>query len=365
MKPHYSTDFGTLYQGDCLDILKQLPDESVHCCVTSPPYWGLRDYGCDGQMGLEPSPDEYILKMVGVFHEVKRVLRDNGTLWVNIGDSYANDGKWGGSTGGKHVSSLHGKSGIGRGKVVTGLKQKDLIGIPWMLAFALRADGWYLRQDIIWEKKNTMPESVKDRCTKAHEYLFLLSKSAKYYYDFDAIKEKASPDSHARYARGRSNTHKWADGVPGDQTIAKSFAHMQKNESKGKTGYAHKKRKPGVNPKAENAPAGSRQNASFSAAVKDLVEYRNKRSVWSIPTKPYSGAHFATFPPDLIKPCIMAGCPSGGTVLDPFFGSGTTGLVAEKLNRRWVGSELNQEYCDLAADRIEQYSRQLKLFAVV
>lgn len=321
---------------DVLDGLRTLPDESVQCVVTSPPYFGLRDYGIHGQLGLEKTPDAYITNMVAVFAEVRRVLRKDGTCWLNMGDSYANDGKWGGHTGGKHAKALH-ASPIGRNKRYTGLAPKDLIGVPWMLAFALRADGWRLRQDIIWQKPNPMPESVRDRCTKAHEYLFLLAKSGRYYYDADAIKEPASPDSHARYARVPSG---WDIGG-GDH-----------RELRGR--YA-----PGVNPKAAANAPGSKQNASFSAAVKDIVDRRNKRSVWTIPTQPFPGAHFATFPEALVEPCILAGSRRGDTVLDPFAGSGTLGVVAARYGRDFIGIELNPEYAALAERRMSGTQRSL------
>lgn len=288
----------TVMVGDCLAALSSMPDCSVNCCVTSPPYYGLRDYGVDGQIGLEDSPDAYVSRLVEVFREVRRVLTDDGTLWLNIGDSYARDPKKGGSgPNGKHdnipdygnalriMSEKRGSSdgGVGRGDRAPvrvggeGLKPKDLIGIPWLLAFALRADGWYLRQDIIWNKPNPMPESVGDRCTKAHEYLFLLSKSDRYFYDSEAIKE------------------------------------------------------PTVN----------------------AAETRNRRSVWTITPKPYKGAHFAVYPPELIEPCVIAGCPKGGTILDPFGGSGTTGGVALKHGRNAVLCELNGDYAALMPARIE------------
>lgn len=466
-----------LHIGDSREVLRSLPDQSVHCCVTSPPYFGLRDYGVDGQIGLEPTPDEFVAEMVAVFREVRRVLRDDGTLWLNLGDSYANDGKWGGSSGGKHVSALHGKSGIGRGKVTTGLKPKDLIGIPWRVAFALQqpyytgavADerdrvwlaamldaegcitaseyttgdrlksniyigitnasvpviekcgrvfpqakenvyqkggvvnrtvfrwdvermdqkalflreiypylvakrkqaivgytfiemqrglpskkkgylpeqqekrswlvkalstlnkggdvdlpdwaieppslfepGFYLRQDVIWHKPNPMPESVKDRCTKAHEYIFMMSKSSDYFYDHEAVKEAAvRPDKGA-----------WVD-----KGSDKQRGHGRRH-------------------------AGFNGRYAEKIASEGVPETRNRRSVWTVPPKPFKGAHFATFPPDLIEPCILAGCPQGGTVLDPFFGAGTTGLVAQRTGRRWVGIELNPEYGRIALDRL-------------
>ncbi len=259
--------------GDVRTSLKNLADGSVQCVVTSPPYWGLRDYGRDDQIGLEATPELYVSALVSVFNDVRRVLRDDGTLWLNLGDSYA---------GNNSRASNNGRAGYGNARegvferIGDGLKTKDLVGIPWRVAFALQADGWYLRQDIIWHKPNPLPESVKDRCTKAHEYIFLLSKSPRYYFDYEAIKE------------------------------------------------------PTVN----------------------SLDKRNRRDVWTVPVKPFKGAHFATFPTSLITPCILAGCPEGGVVLDPFFGAGTTGLVAQKNNRKWIGCELNADYARIAENRI-------------
>jgi DNA modification methylase len=295
-----------ILKGDCREVLRTLEDESVHCVVTSPPYFGLRDYGVAGQIGLEPTPDAFVAEMVEVFAEVRRVLRKDGTLWLNLGDSYANDGKWGGATGGKHVSALHGDTGIGRRKLHTGLKPKDLIGIPWLVAFALRADGWYLRQDIIWSKPNPMPESVRDRCTKAHEYIFLLSKSVRYWYDAASIFEPFEMGTGGRVI-GRA--------VHGSNV----------------------------------ARGGDLSNIGGYPQTR---EGRNKRSVWEVTTQPFSEAHFATFPPALIEPCIKAGCPVGGTVLDPFGGAGTTGMVADRLGRNAIMIELNPEYAAIAERRI-------------
>lgn len=298
--------------GDVRDRLRELPDGSVQTCVTSPPYWGLRDYGVPDQLGLEPTPEAYVQNMVAVFREVRRVLKDDGTCWLNLGDSYANDGKWGGSSGGKHVSELHGNSGIGRRRRVTGMKPKDLVGIPWRVAFALQADGWYLRQDIIWSKANPMPESVTDRCTKAHEYIFLLTKSARYYYDAEAIKEPQSEGTLERFGNGRA------------PRVA-------------------------IGPKGIDALGNSGQS---SGAVGILADGRNKRSVWHIPTQPYPEAHFATYPEALIEPCILAGSRPGDTVVDPFNGSGTTGAVAIRHQRHYIGIELNPAYVPLAEQRI-------------
>lgn len=298
--------------GDCRERLRELEAESVHCCVTSPPYFGLRDYGVDGQIGLEETPDAFVAQMVEVFREVRRALRGDGTLWLNLGDSYANDGKWGGTSGGKHVPALHGATSIGRGRKTTGLKPKDLIGIPWRVAFALQADGWYLRQDIIWVKPNPMPESVRDRCTKAHEYLFLLSKGPRYHFDAEAIAEAAARPE----GPGTLDTHKY------------------------KYGEAYK------------AGAGEHRTAANLDKIGPR-ETRNKRSVWTVGSEPFKGAHFATFPPSLIEPCILAGCPVGGTVLDPFGGAGTTGLVADRLQRNAVLIELNPAYAEIARKRLD------------
>lgn len=295
--------------GDSLAVLKEMPDQRVNCVITSPPYYGLRDYGIEGQIGLEESPDEYIEKMVEVFREVRRVLKDDGTLWLNIGDSYA---------GNCSRASNNGRAGFGNpretitSRVPSGTKPKDLIGIPWLLAFALRADGWYLRQDIIWHKPNPLPESVKDRCTKSHEYIFLLSKSPKYYFDYEAIKEP-------RNAKEKGESRTYRGGV---YTNGNTFNNSAKIE---RTSHGNK-------------PASS--------------NLRNKRDVWNIAVRPYKGAHFATFPEALVEPCLLAGCPEGGTALDPFSGAGTVGVVCKKKGRNYVGIELNPEYAQLQADRI-------------
>jgi len=295
--------------GDVRKSLRGLPDGSVRCVVTSPPYWGLRDYGHEGQIGLEQSPNEYVQEMVGVFREVRRVLADDGTLWLNLGDSYAGSGK------GRNADGTHqegGKQGTSRGTIegqlfkaqVDGLKPKDLVGIPWRVAFALQADGWYLRQDIIWAKPNPMPESVTDRCTKAHEYVFLLTKQPKYHFNHEAMRE------------------------------------------------------PGVIPAGTKAAKGSAERAQQTGGNSRPPEYkeydgmRNKRTVWSIVTKPFRGAHFAVMPEALVEPCILAGSAPGDTVLDPFSGSGTVGVVALKHERNYIGCELNPEYADLSRKRI-------------
>ena len=303
----------SIYCGDALEVLKTLPDASVQCCVTSPPYFGLRDYGHDGQIGLEETPEQFVQKLATVFREVRRVLRDDGVLWVNIGDSYAGSGKGPAGNLGKANNERDMSHTVLSGYVPEGLKPKDLIGIPWMLAFALRADGWYLRQDIIWHKPNPMPESVRDRCTKSHEYIFLLSKSARYYYDHEAIKEEATSNSLFH-----------------GSTTSKSGANGDRNDG------------------------GRSQTGNDNGT-------RNKRSVWHVNTRPFKGAHFAVYPPELITPCILAGCPKGGTVLDPFTGSGTTGAVAVEHGRKFIGIELNPEYHAMSCDRLEQAQKQLKL----
>lgn len=310
----------TVHVGDCIASMKNMPDGSINTCITSPPYFGLRDYGHEGQIGLEPTPDDFVEAMVAVFREVKRVLRDDGTLWLNLGDSYASyrDGKatpdtTRGDSNGTLVPKGAAKNRMASSFAGTSIKHKDLIGIPWRVAFALQQDGWYLRQDIIWHKPNPMPESVRDRCTKAHEYIFMLTKSDRYFFDSEAIQEPAI-------------------GAGGPKT-----------EGRGPGNWGVK----------EIGLPGERRNHGRSAAVANGRETRNRRSVWTVTTKPFKGAHFATFPPDLIEPCILAGCPVGGTVLDPFGGSGTTAGVALKHNRNAVLCELNPKYADIIPDRIE------------
>ncbi len=309
-------------------MMRTLPEKSINCCVTSPPYYGLRDYGHDGQIGLEETPEAFVQKLVEVFREVKRVLKDDGTLWLNLGDSYARNG---GGVESK-MKTVH-KMGVGQkatylaggmqsiNRVPKGLKEKDLIGIPWMAAFALRADGWYLRQDIIWHKPNPMPESVQDRCTKAHEYIFLLSKEANYYFDAKAIQEVAK--------------YSCITGMDGS-----GFKPPQNFNGKHRGG-------------SETLPTRKTIDGEDGG-------FRNRRSVWMVATKPYSGAHFATYPPELIRPCILAGCPKGGVVLDPFGGSGTTAAVANEEGRDAVLCELNPEYISLINKRLSEV--QPKLF---
>jgi len=302
--------------GDCRDTMRKWASEGVkvQTCVTSPPYFGLRDYGHDGQIGLEQTPEQYIAAMVEVFQCVKDVLADDGTLWLNIGDSYARTG------GTDRKVSASAKVGSTRNTIEqmsdrtqhapTGLKDKDLIGIPWMLAFALRADGWYLRQDIIWHKPNPMPESVRDRCTKAHEYIFLLSKSDRYFFDNEALKEPSV--------------------TPVDMQIAK----RNKAPHKGQR------------------DSGMRETTGGFDKITRVYETRNRRSVWTVATRPYKGAHFATFPTALIEPCILAGSRPNDIVLDPFMGSGTTAQVAIQHGRQYLGCELNPEYSALQQERI-------------
>lgn len=341
--------FNGYHVGDCRELLKQLPDACINTCVTSPPYWGLRDYGVDGQIGLEQTPTEFVTTMVEVFQDVRRVLRDDGTLWLNLGDCYATGaGKVGECPGGGEQGArwrgdvdrprddkrgyrgerlangrgdnpaiLRTKT-VGVGPMtqpnrmpIHGLKPKDLVGIPWRVAFALQADGWYLRSDIVWSKPNPMPESVRDRPTKSHEYVFLLSKSERYYYDFDAIKEPLT-----------------APQASTPEDVARAFSRRR--------------------------AAAPEQRQGDAEATEASDTGRNKRTVWTVATEPTPDAHFATFPRKLITPCILAGCPVGGVVLDPFGGSGTVGRVAEDLGRRWVLFDLSPAYADIAKNKTAQ-----------
>ena len=374
-----------IHVGNCLDILPTLPAGVARTCVTSPPYFGLRDYGCDGQIGLEASPREFVEALVAVFRQVRRVLADDGTLWLNLGDSYAGSGRGGNPT--RETSTLEGSNAsqeasrivrtrhdvsaaqrehcpavrgsrlpaglhetrrqagaIGRALVPppSGLKQKDLIGVPWMVAFALREDGWYLRQDIIWAKPNPMPESVTDRCTKSHEYLFLLSKSSRYYFDSEAIAEPLATSSIERLLQPTLNSQAGSGRVP------------------GKTNGAMK----AVARKSSNGHAGMPVQSKLAATTAHAdMQYgsRNKRSVWSVATQPFKEAHFATFPEALIEPCILAGSAPGDVVLDPFMGAGTTAVVATRLARQYLGCELNPAYADIAERRLQGTSMGLPL----
>lgn len=302
---------------DCLAALRDLPDESVNCCVTSPPYYALRDYGMDAQIGREDSPEEYIRRLVLVFREVRRVLTEDGTLWLNIADTYCGTGNKGGYLDPKNPKGRNGQS-VSLARRASECKQKDMIGIPWLLAFALRADGWYLRSDIIWCKANPMPESCKDRPSRCYEHVFLLTKSKKYYYDALSIAEPIAEGTAARYKGGRSASSKYAEEIPGQGKVQKLNA----------------------------------ARAAGTITDADISPVRNARDVWHINTVPYKGGHFAAYPPKLAEKCILAGCPRGGVVLDPFFGSGTTGLAAVKNDRCYIGIELNAEYCELAKERI-------------
>jgi len=401
----------TIVCGHVVDVLRTLPEDSVDCVVTSPPYWGLRDYeidpqvwdgnpGCThkwgeevpgdkrggsnpgakeayagdgkityarqvargnfcvfcgawrGNFGLEPNPDLYVRHVVTIFEEVWRVLRPQGTCWLNLGDTYA--GSWGAQSrddgSGRNeiaqrliqkapkVSSRAGSIPEG-----SGLKPKDMVGIPWSVALALRAAGWWLRQDIIWSKPNAQPEAIYDRCTKSHEYVFLLTKSRRYYWDVGAMQERASGTAHARGTGVNPKSMKMPDGWDTGKGGHGSF-HRAGRE-KGKT-----------RPRP-------RQNPSFQGAVNKVVEYRNKRSVWEIATEPFSEAHFATYPRKLVEPCILAGCPPGGLVLDPFHGSGTSGVVALDCDRRYLGIEIKQEYVELSVPRIQEARERQRLRA--
>ncbi|MCI2243841.1 site-specific DNA-methyltransferase [Xanthomonas sp. PPL568] len=325
-----------IHVGDCLSILPALEAASVQTCITSPPYYGLRDYGVDGQIGLEETPAAYVDRLVAVFREVRRVLRDDGTLWLNLGDSYCTQPH---GHIGAHASDpklpqarQRGAKGTANRRPLPGLKHKDMIGIPWRVAFALQEDGWYLRQDIIWSKPNPMPESVTDRCTKAHEYLFLLSKSPRYYFDAGAIREQAAGDPLA----GRNRWDRTDYDVPGQKP--------QKRRSRAAVPPRH-------------AACDTTQDR-LDTAGRDGS--RNKRSVWTVATRPFKEAHFATYPEHLIEPCVLAGAPAGAVVLDPFLGAGTTAVAAERLGRSWVGCELNPAYAEIALQRLRGRSTGLQ-----
>jgi len=357
----------TILQGDALEMLKTLPEQSAQCCVTSPPYWGLRDYGVKGQLGLEKTPEKYVSKLVEIFREVRRVLKDDGTAWINIGDSFAS-GKGtcynpGGNTSSFNVhlkaANVHpldrgSKSSLAK----IGLKPKDLVGVPWMVAFALRSDGWWLRSDIIWAKANCMPESVTDRPTRSHEYLFLLTKSANYHYDYEAIKEPASEaDWESRLGRANLNNKLFpTDKINGIRPRVK-YTPNGKDKQAG-----HSRRHDGFNDRwdamekakmshGQDHRRGEDGTFSNNKADRPINGMRNKRDVWTVAPANFKESHFAVFPPELIKPCILAGCPVGGTVIDPFFGSGTTGMVSLEFGRNCIGIELNPEYIQIAKDR--------------
>lgn len=309
MTPYYQDNSVAIFHGSALEVLRQLPADYVQTVVTSPPYWGLRDYGIDGQLGLEKTPEEYVENIVAVFREVRRVLKDDGTVWLNLGDSYSNAGTRQGDRDGNVGDGVNDHRKF-YAPTAPGLKNKDLVGIPWRVAFALQADGWYLRSDIIWSKPNPMPESVTDRPTKSHEYVFLLSKSERYYFDQDAVKEPATAGEHT--------------------TTIKSFGTQAAGAN--------------VKPTGNQIPGKTWQWGCT----------RNIRSVWTIATQPYPEAHFATFPEDLVKPCVLAGSRPGDIVLDPFAGSGTALYVAKELGRRGIGIELKADYIGLASKRLSQ-----------
>ena len=347
-------EINKVYLGDSLEVIKTFDDKCVDCVVTSPPYYQLRSYGVEGQIGLEETPEKYIDKLVSLFREIRRVLKDNGTLWVNLGDSYWGGGWRGaelnehsgdiqkGSKGthcGLEMAKLHGNCGV--------YKDKDLIGIPWMFALAMRADGWYLRQDIIWDKPNPMPESVTDRCVKSHEYIFLLSKKKDYYFDYEAIQEEAvtqiDPQIGSRVEY--DGKRKGEDG-----TGNRAFVSLKKSHRFGAQKYG------------DNDDSHFRTYSGeeyYPQVNDDGVVVRNKRSVWRVNVKPTKEAHFATYPQKLITPCILAGCPEKGVVLDPFMGSGTTGIVARKLGRNYIGVELNPDYQKMATRRILEEGENL------
>lgn len=333
--------------GDALEKLRLLQSESIDTCVTSPPYYGLRDYGADGQIGLEEAPEQYIERLTAVFREVRRVLKDDGTLWIVIADSYAGSGK-GAALYPENAKKY--KQGTNRGMIgasstvkakTPGIKPKNLIGIPWLLAFALRDDGWYLRDDIIWVKPNPMPESVKDRCTKSYEHIFMLSKSPRYYFDGEAISEPTA----------ESTTRRLSQNIEHQSGSSRAYGKTNGNMKAVAPRYGGKK----------YTATPDKFNRTKSGGIYEYRPRRNKRNVWTVTTKPYKGAHFATYPPDLIEPCILAGSRKGGIVLDPFLGSGTTAAVAKKLGREYIGIELNVENEPLIRERLESISDQLTI----
>jgi DNA modification methylase len=336
-------DFRIL-EGDALAVLRTLPAESVHCCVTSPPYFGLRDYGVPGQIGLELTYPEYIARLLEVFREVRRVLRSDGTLWLNLGDSYAQTGGCGvqGSTAQRvGRSNVAAQQKRGSQKPLSGLKPKDLMMIPARVAIALQADGWWLRMDNVWAKRNCLPESVRDRCTKSHEYIFHLSKSESYCYDHEAIMEPITTAASENYPARARVTGRGNQG----------FAAARGND-RGKSGGFPPSRKSGNKARVLDLP--TRTNDHRGSSIPWEGSYRNHRSVWWVNTRPFPGAHFAVMPEALAETCILAGCPQGGTVLDPFMGSGTSGVVALRHGRRFIGIELNPAYAHMARQRISQ-----------
>lgn len=360
--------------GDAAALLRAMPDESVQCVVTSPPYWHLRDYECNGQIGLEPTIEGYVEKLVGVFEQVRRVLRKDGTLWLNMGDSYVSNAR-APRRQSQAITGNKARNGTGfqRPGVVSGLKNKDLVGQPWRIAFALQAAGWFLRRDIIWHKPAPLPESCIDRPTTAHEYLFLLSKRDRYYYDAAAIAEPVSCKAHSR---GKGVNPKARRIPPGNWDMRVGGKHDSKRITREERDAirafnrrrktdAHRDQAPTPLARADESQCRPserfgrgkgwrhRQNESFAAAVRHPVQVRNRRSVWTIPPAPYRGAHFATFPPKLVEPCILAGSPKGGIILDPFCGAGTVGLVALRHGRSFIGIEISERYAAIAHRRIQ------------
>lgn len=307
-------ELDTIFCGDALDVLRTLPDNFVHCCITSPPYYALRDYGVDGQIGREDTPAQYVARLTEVFSEVRRALLPSGTLWLNIADTYCGTGSKGDHLDPKNPSGRNGQC-VSLAQRVENVKAKDMIGIPWMLAFALRDRGWYLRSDIIWQKANPMPESCKDRPSRCYEHIFLMAKSRKYYFNAEAIAEPVAESTPMRMRR-KFGKNKYSAGIPGQ-------THQHLNDYRP-NGYAEE----------------------------DIPLLRNKRDVWQINSVPYKGAHFAAYPPKLVETCLLAGCPQDGIVLDPFLGSGTTAAVAKQMGRHYIGIELNPDYCALAEQRI-------------
>ena len=343
-------ELNKIYCENCMDTVRRMPDGFLNCVVTSPPYFGLRDYGNDDQFGLEETPEAYVQNLIGLFREIHRALRDDGTLWLNLGDSYAAQGARGNNNGegqstmgwpGQRQETLNKAAKIKLPPVDHGLKPKDLIGIPWRVAFALQSDGWYLRQDIIWHKPNPMPESVTDRCTKSHEYIFLLTKSARYYYDSGAVEEKSTT----------------FESRPGGVVRNRIYDYDSKENNNPE---AYRKNINGN--MSKDGVTRTTAGLNLKTQGEKTKETRNKRSVWTVATKPYSEAHFAVYPEKLIVPCIKAGCPEGGIVYDPFGGAGTTALVSHKLNRNWILSELNSDYVEIANKRLAPYLSQLLLF---
>ena len=384
-------ELNKVYLGDSLETIKTFPDGSVDCVVTSPPYFGLRDYGVEGQIGLENTPPQYIEKLVSLFREIRRVLKPEGTLWVNLGDSYAGSGKGRNADGSrtegpyKQDSNRGSCDGIVLPRVAShDYKPKDLIGIPWAFAFAMRDDGWYLRQDIIWHKPNPMPESVTDRCVKSHEYIFLFSKSKQYYFDYEAIQEEAVTQLDPRIGtrieydgirQGEEGTGQRAFvalKIKGHQMGGRKYGESDDPHYSTKSGKDYqpqvrwgsgtKKERTHEQGYSQKENGGHRDNSGgfdSEMSIRDGVVVRNKRSVWTVNVRPNKEAHFATYPPLLIKPCILAGCPEGGVVLDPFMGSGTTGIVARQLGRNYIGCELNPEYQKMAERRILEQGENL------